>query len=83
MQITERAITLYNIEVIHSLTLEQCENKCIEAGIACGSIDYKPTVCSLNKVTYQQIGEVDPTAVRDTSPSGSDEENLHLYTRHC
>ena len=77
-KIANTTINNYNIDVKNDLTVYECEAKCNQIGVSCGSFEYKVSDarCSLNNVVYQQVYDADPGVIRNSS-------QFELYTRHC
>ena len=56
-------------------SVDNCTLLCLELGQRCASFDYYRR-CYLNYVTYQQILDGDPSAIRNSN-------KYDLYTRDC
>ena len=72
------AIGGYNLQAKTGLTLAECESKCTDFGISCGSFEYRQSDgrCRMNTVVYQQVLDADPDAIKYNSL-------FELHTRHC
>ena len=75
----EKAITLYNIERIDSISVQECMEVCVEVfGLSCGSVDYSAAFqrCMINQLNYQQVQDVDTSIMRNDT-------DFDVYSRHC